>query len=122
MSAFGEVSRGWHWFFGAAAAFNFIIGAAGLAGQSQGTMEIIVSLLVFCFGILYALMARDPLRYAPALWAGIIGKLGVVYLLGPANWFGDNGDPLVGGVVVGDLLFALGFVLFLWMHRGRMKV
>jgi hypothetical protein len=111
------VPRGWHGFFGVAAAFNFLIGGLGLIDPAADTNARIISLLVFCFGILYALTARQPLRYAPALWAGVIGKLGVVAMLGPPNWQA-GGDPLIGGVVIGDLLFALGFAVFLWRYRS----
>lgn len=112
MSSYGTVTRRWRVFFAVAAVFNGVIGLAGLAGQSETTMERVVSLLVFCFGILYALMARDPLRFAPALWAGIVGKLGVVFLLG-VPILTRGGDPLVGAVVAGDLLFAIGFLWFI---------
>lgn len=114
----GGVTKGWHVFFWIAAAFNFVIGLAGFAGESEGTMELIVSLLVFSFGIFYAFMARDPLRFAPALWMGVVGKLGVVFLLGIPTWTSGD-DPLVGAVVAGDLVFALGFLWFLASHRGR---
>lgn len=110
------VSRGWHAFFAAAAVFNFLIGGVGLIDPAADTNARIIGLLVFCFGILYALMARDPLRLAPALWAGVIGKLGVVAMLGPPNWRA-GGDLVLGTVVAGDLLFALGFAAFLWRYR-----
>ena len=115
-SAHSPVPGGWHLFFGAAALFNFVIGALGLINPAADTNARIISLLVFCFGLVYALMARDPLRFAPALWAGIIGKLGVVAMLGPPNWQA-GGDPVLGTVVAGDLLFALGFAAFLWRYR-----
>ncbi len=110
--ATGTPARGWHAFFWIAAAFNLAVGAAGFAGQSEGAIELVVSLLVFCFGVIYALVARDPLRFAPVLWAGVLGKLGVVVLLGLPNWR-SGGDPLIGTVVAGDLLFALVFLAFL---------
>lgn len=116
--AFRPVARAWHLFFGCAAAFNFVIGGLGLVDPAADTTMRIVSLLVFCFGILYALTAREPMRFAPALWAGVIGKLGVVSLLGPPNWQA-GGDPLIGAVVAGDLLFALGFAAFLWRYRRK---
>lgn len=115
---FPAVARGWHVFFGCAATFNFVIGGLGLIDPSADTTMRIVSLLVLCFGILYALTAREPLRFGPALWAGVIGKLGVVLMLGPPNWQA-GGDPLVGAVVAGDLLFALGFAAFLWRYRSN---
>lgn len=108
----GRATRFWHVFFAVAAMFNFVIGGVGLFRPGATTDELVISLLVFCFGILYALMAHDPLRYAPALWAGIVGKLGVVVLLGLPNWR-EGGDPLIGGIVAGDLVFAVGFIAFL---------
>lgn len=111
-----QVARGWTAFFWAAAAFNIAISLAGLAGKSGTPIELVVSVLVLGFGIVYVLVARDPLRFAPVLWAGIVGKLGVVALLAPQ--VGAPGeDPLLGPVLVGDTLFALGFALFLWIHR-----
>ena len=108
----GRVTRFWHVFFGVAAAFNFMIGAAGFVQPGASTEMRVLNLLVFCFGILYVVMAREPLRYAPALWAGVVGKLGVVALLGIPNWQ-PGGDPLIGTIVAGDLIFALGFLAFL---------
>lgn len=115
---YAAVARGWHLFFGCAAAYNFVIGGLGLVDPAADTTMRIVSLLIVCFGIVYALTAREPLRFAPVLLAGIVGKLGVVWMLGPPNWQ-PGGDPLVGSVVAGDLLFALGFAGFLWRYRGR---
>lgn len=114
----GRATTFWHIFFGVAAAYNFLIGAAGFMQPGASTDMKVINLLVFCFGILYALLARDPLRYAPALWAGIVGKLGVVVLLGLPNWR-EGGDPLIGTIVAGDLVFALGFIAFLFGAARR---
>lgn len=117
MSDNGKVSGAWHGFFWAACAFNFVIGTLGMVNPEATTDSRIIGLLVFCFGILYLLCARDPLRYAPALWAGIIGKFGVVALLGPGA-FGEGEDRLLAGILVFDALFALGFLIFVVKHRG----
>ena len=42
----------------------------------------------------------------------------VVAMLGPPNW-GEGGDPAVGAIVAGDLVFALGFLVFLLRSRLR---
>ncbi|MFL0355733.1 hypothetical protein ACI5KX_04575 [Erythrobacter sp. GH1-10] len=107
----------WRGFFWAAATFNFVVGLLGMVGPSPSVDGRIIGLLVFCFGIIYALVARDPLRFAPALWAGIIGKAGVVGLLGPAA-LGPNGNPLVTGILAIDAIFAIGFLAFLF-SRGE---
>ena len=119
MSIGQSVGTGWRAFFWAACAFNFVIGALGMVNPEASTDERIIGLLVFCFGILYLLVARDPLRYALTLWAGVIGKAGVVALLAPAA-FGEGGDRLLASVLVGDALFAIGFLVFLVLVReGR---
>ncbi len=108
----GGVARHWRLFFWAATVFNFVIGAAGMLSPEATVDARIIGLLVFGFGIVYYFVARDPLRFAPVLWAGVLGKIGVVSLLGPQA-FGAEGDPLIAGVLVGDALFALGFLAFL---------
>ncbi|GMM92628.1 hypothetical protein [Qipengyuania sp. MTN3-11] len=106
------VPRFWRIFLWIAALYNFAAGFAGMFAPGVGVDGMITSLLIACFGLVYALIASDPLRFAPILWAGVAGKLGVVLLLGPSNW-GNGGDMAIGIVVAGDLLFALGFIAFL---------
>lgn len=107
-----SVGKGWRAFFWSACAFNFVIGLATMLSP-ESTIDVrIVGLLVFSMGVIYLLIARDPLRFAPALWAGVIGKIGVVALLGPQA-FGSGGDPMVAGTLVLDGMFALGFLAFL---------
>ena len=108
--------REWKLFFWVAALFNMVIGAGALLDATWGSSEAISGVLIFCFGILYALVAREPERFAPALIAGILGKLAVVAMLGPPNW-SVTGDPAVGAIVAGDLFFAIGFILFLARTR-----
>ncbi len=108
---------GWRAFFWAACIFNLLIGLAGMVSPEATIDARIVGLLVFAFGVVYYLVARDPLRFAPVLWAGVLGKLGVVALLAPEA-FGTGGDRLIAGILVADALFALGFMAFLFM-RGE---
>lgn len=112
------VGMGWRAFFWAACAYNLVIGALGLLAPDASTDGRIIGLLVLCFGIVYLLVARDPLRFAPVLWAGLIGKFGVVGLLGPGA-FAQGGDPMIAAILVGDALFAIGFLVFLLTHRTR---
>lgn len=107
------VNPAWRAFFWAACAFNFVVGILGMFSPEATTDARIIGLLVFCFGIIYLLAAREPMRFAPALWAGVVGKAGVVGLLAPIA-FGAGGDPLVAGALVCDGLFALGFLAFLF--------
>ena len=103
----------WTRFFYAAAIFNFLIGLAGMLVPESTLDGRIIGLLVFSFGLMYLLVARDPERYGATLWAGVIGKLGVVGLLAPATFF-DGGDPVIMVILVLDLLFALGFLVYLF--------
>ncbi len=115
-SSVAEEQTGWSRFFYIAALFNFLIGLAAMLVPESSLDARIIGLLVFSMGIIYLLVAREPRRYAPTLWAGVIGKLGVVGLLGPRNLMGD-GDPLILAVLAGDLIFALGFLVYLF-NRG----
>lgn len=111
-----------HWWSGmlwAAAAYNLIIGLPGLFVPGAAVTERIVALLVACFGLIYALTARDPLRFAPVLWAGVIGKVGVVALMMPAVQAG-LAAPGTGWVLLGDAVFTALFILFL-LGPGRQQ-
>lgn len=108
----------WRVFFWSAAAYNLVIGLGGFLNAAWASPEAIGSVLIFCFGIVYAIVARDPVRFGPMLAAGILGKGMVVAMLGPPNW-GGGGDPVIGAIVAGDLAFALGFVAFLLRMRFR---
>ena len=108
--------QGWRAFFWLAAAYNLVIGLGGFLQAAWRSSEAIGSLLIFCFGIVYALVAREPQRFAPMLVAGILGKLMVVAMLGPPNW-ATGGNPAIGAIVAGDLAFAIGFVWVLLRRR-----
>ena len=105
----------WQKFFYTAAVFNFLIGLAGMLVPEATVDARIIGVMVFGFGIIYWLVARDPERFGATLWAGVIGKLGVVGLLGPKTYLG-NGEPLVIVILTFDLLFALGFLFYLFNH------
>ena len=110
------VSWLWRGIFWLAAAYNIVIGALGIVSPVASEDARIVGLLVACFGIIYMLVAINPRRYAATLWAGLIGKVGVVALLGPAA-VGEGGDRMIAAILAGDVLFAIGFLVFLLTKR-----
>lgn len=114
----GHVTRGWKAFFWAASLYNFAIGIGAFVAAPWGSPDAVSAALIVCFGIVYALVARDPMRFAPMLIAGLVGKAMVVLMVGLPNWRA-GGDPALGAIVAGDLLFATGFALFLWRHARR---
>jgi len=107
-----ELPKSWKAFFWAAAIFNFAIGLAGMFAPEASVDGRVIGLLIFAFGIIYFLVARDTLRFAPVLWAGVFGKIGVVALLAP-DVFASPVDPLLAVVLIADALFALGFLVLL---------
>lgn len=106
----------WQWVLWAAAAFNLVIGGAGLVQRGASREGRVVSILVASFGVIYALVAFDPDRFAPVLWAGVIGKLGVIAMLAPAVARGDM-PRSIGWVLAGDGFFA-GFFLIVLLRMG----
>ena len=112
LEASAQVGAGWRRFFWVAAIFNFVIGIAGMLTPDATIDARIIGLLVFSFGVIYALVARDALRFAPVLWAGVLGKVGVVALLAPGS-FSAEGDPIVAAVLVQEhgTALALGAAL-----------
>lgn len=119
-AAVGESTIGplWHAFFWAAAGFNFLVGLAAMLVPASNLDARVTGILIFAFGVIYALVARDPRRYGSALWAGVIGKLGVVGLLG-SDGFAREVDPLTFGLIAIDLIFVIGFLAFLLMRDGE---
>ncbi|WP_296679192.1 hypothetical protein [Novosphingobium sp.] len=95
-----------------AAAYNLAIGGPGLVKSGASREGRVVSLLVVCFGLVYAIAATDPARFAPMLWAGVLGKLGVIALLAPAVRRGEL-PRAVGWVLAGDALFTAAFLVML---------
>lgn len=91
-------------------------GAARAADPGTGPTDRVVAVLVAGFGLLYALVARQPARLAPALWAGVLGKLGVLWVMVPGVLAGRTVAG-TGAVLAGDLLFTLAFLAFLLSRR-----
>lgn len=111
------IARGWRIMLWGAAAYNLLIGVPGILTGATPS-DRIVSLLVACFGIVYAITGTDPRRFAMMLWAGIIGKLGIIALLWPG--LSDGTAPAGTSVILaGDGLFTLGFFALLWTLRRR---
>lgn len=106
----------WRPFFFLAATYNLVIGGAGLANAAAPVNDRIVGLLVACFGIVYALVGWRPDRFGPVLWAGIMGKLGIVALLMPSVRAG-TAPAGTGVILAGDALFTVGFLIFLFRRR-----
>lgn len=100
-----------------AAAYNLVIGLIGLLTPTASTSDRIVALLVVCFGLVYGMVARDPARLGHVLWAGVVGKLGVVALLGP-DVLAGRAAPGTGWILLGDLVFTALFLVFLLKNRA----
>lgn len=95
-----------------AAVYNFVVAAGSLADRAATTEGLLVGLLVGCFGLMYAMIARDVARLRPVLWTGVIGKLCVIALLAPQVASGAQ-PALVGALLAGDALFTLAFLAIL---------
>lgn len=80
--------------FGSGAVFNALAGLpfvlapqwmSGLLGAQGGPLASLFMQLtggcVLLFGVIYALIANDPLRYRPLILLGVAGKLMVVALV-----------------------------------------
>jgi hypothetical protein len=102
----------WQAMLWAAAAYNLVIGGGSLVNRQSGREGRVTGLLVAGFGVVYAIAATDPVRFAPVLWAGVLGKAGVIALLGPAVRRGELPGAL-GWVLAGDALFTALFLALL---------
>lgn len=102
----------WQIVLWAAAAYNLVIGVPGLLRRGGGTEGRVIGLLVAGFGVVYAIAATDPERFLPMLWAGVLGKVGVIALMAPAVRRGEL-QRAVGLVLAGDALFTLAFLAML---------
>lgn len=108
--------RFWTVVLWAAAAFNMLVAVPSFFLTGAGVTDRIVALLVGCFGLVYAMVARAPQQLGQVLWAGVIGKLGVVALMLPEVQAG-RAVPGTGWILLGDTIFTALFVMFLL--RGR---
>ncbi|MEA3263845.1 MAG: hypothetical protein U9R07_10235 [Pseudomonadota bacterium] len=117
------MAKGWSWMLWAAAAYNWLISLPVLLNGSLAAADKVSAALVAGFGVLYALVASNPARLAPALWAGVVGKLGLVVLLAPSIAAG-TAAPGTAPVLAGDLLFTAAFLALLLgpaRNKGEMK-
>lgn len=113
------MAKGWSWMLGAAAAYNWLISLPVLLNSGIAANDKVSAVLVAAFGVLYAIVASNPARLAPALWAGVVGKLGLVVLLAPSIAAG-TAAPGMAPVLAGDLLFTAAFLaLLLGPNRGE---
>ncbi len=99
----------------AAAAFNWLAALPSLFLATSAS-DRVVALLVGCFGLVYALVARMPERLGPVLWAGVVGKIGVVAQMLPEVRAG-RALPGIGWLLAGDALFTVLFVAFLFRPK-----
>lgn len=104
--------KGWRILFGGAAAYNFAIVLLSCLSPAGGNDGLVITVFVAAFGILYAIVSRDPMRLGPALWAGVAGKTGVILAAVPLILSGEE-RPGLGFILAGDGLFTLGFLAFL---------
>lgn len=119
---------GWRVFFWAAALFNFAAGLPLLLAPdvmlSSLNMPVpadllyhrMTGLLVANFGLLYGFVATDPTRYRHTVWLGVLGKSGVILLIAQA-WLQGAMPFSAFSVSLGDLVFTLGFVVFLMTYK-----
>lgn len=108
--------RFWTVVLWAAAAFNMLVAVPSFFLPGAGVTDRIVAVLVGCFGLVYAMVARAPQQLGQVLWAGVFGKLGVVALMLPEVQAG-RAMPGTGWILLGDMTFTVLFVVFL--VRGR---
>ena len=119
------------WLFGIAAAFNFAIAASVLflrpwiapllqldpaLGTNVATANI-AGVLVAAFGWAYACIARDPVRYRPAMLPAVLEKLtfaGATIVLFAQRRLADS----VLGFGLVDLTFAVLFTIS-YLRVGR---
>jgi hypothetical protein len=101
----------------AAAGFNLLVAVPSFVLPGAGLSDQIVALLVGCFGLVYAMVARAPERLGPVLWTGVVGKIGVVALMLPEVQAG-RALPGTGYILFGDMVFTALFVIFLLRRKG----
>lgn len=106
------MAKGWSWMLWGAAAYNWLISLPVVLNGTVAPQDKVSAVLVAAFGVLYALVALNPARLAATLWAGVVGKLGLVALLAPSIVAG-TAAPGSAPVLAGDLIFTAGFLALL---------
>ena len=71
-----------------------------------------IGLFVVVLGVVYAIVALDPERFGPMLWAGVLGRAGVVAQMAPAVREPETPKAL-GWILAGDAVFGVLFLAFL---------
>ena len=121
------------WLFGLGAAWNIVIGLSVLLaplfslrllyGHEPSADDQLLTMLdrdfAFCvllFGLGYGIVAIDPRQNHGLIWLAIIGKLGVVTMLGQ-RWLTGAATAWVLPVAAGDFVFAALFAYFLWRSK-----
>ena len=112
------LSRRWSWMLGAAAAYNLIVAVPALLGPDTVQGDRVTAVLVASFGVLFALIARAPALYGRMLWAGVLGKAGILAILLPAILDG-RAPEATGYILAGDALFTIGFLALLLGPQRR---
>lgn len=107
-----HIGKHWRALFWGATVFNLVIGLLGMLSPQASIDGRIIGLLLFTFGVIFMLVAKEPSRFAPVLWAGVMGKAGIVALLGPSA-FAMVDQPAVAATLALDGAFAIGFLAFL---------
>ena len=121
------VSPGWQKLFWAAAAYNLLVGlpsvlAPGLAMVNLGlpapdpmsAFNIqVMGILICTFGLGYLMVAQGQPGAKQILTLGIVGKLGILLLLGIRMLSVPMPFPIIAASF-GDLFFAAAFAFFLF--------
>jgi len=106
----------WQFFFWTAAFYNIAVGIplyltpewivlmTGTVLPPDAALMRVTGALLICFGIVYAIVGRDPQRHRPIVWAGLLGKIGMGAVYIP--------DWLLGTVPVPTIMFVLGNFAF----------
>lgn len=112
--------------FNAAALFNlaagipllvspgFMAGLLALQITPAGTLFMqLTALAIAGFGVIYGLIARDPLRHRPYILLGVGLKIGFVGFV-CTYWFLGHIGTLLPALAAGDVIFS---ILFLRAYR-----
>lgn len=108
----------WQGVLWAAALYNWLVAVPSFFLPGAAVTDRIVALLVGCFGLVYAMVARAPERLGHVLWAGVAGKVGVVALMWPEVQAG-RALPGTGWILLGDAVFTALFLVFLLRGSKR---
>lgn len=102
--------------------FKLLFGEEAYTGDfHQALLFRSFALSVLLFGIGYYLVSRDVTQNRAIVWLGAVGKILVFALLTMA-FFTDQATMLAWIVSIGDLLWALAFLWFLYRSKGEVRV